>query len=362
MFDVDEALRRELERAAEPGDPFGVAERIEARVRRRQTRRRVATGALAIMVTAVSVVTVVTVWTGLGGRSRGHAVPPAEGSPGAVTAATSPILFAGSEPSDPGREGLLLLNPSTGATSLVPGTADISPQSPSWSPDGARIAYYEADEPGIHVMSADGSGSRAVTSFGIDPAWSPDGTRIAFSWSPEGAVHDHVYVVNEDGTGLHELGSGAWPAWSPDGARIAFATDDDRLEVMNADGSDAHTLGVDGIRPAWSPDGSEIAFSRDDGIYLVRPDGSGIRTLATGAGVYEDPTWSPDGSMIAFSLDASPTESTCPGGSLCHYAQNDVWVMRADGRDVRRLTDLASVEHPNGGTAPAWAPVAMPLP
>jgi Tol biopolymer transport system component len=52
---------------------------------------------------------------------------------------------------------------------------------PSWSPDGALIAF---DEPfaygdgataGIFAMSADGTSHR-----GADAAWSPDGTRLAF--------------------------------------------------------------------------------------------------------------------------------------------------------------------------------------
>src|SRR5919198_164069 len=57
--------------------------------------------------------------------------------------------------------------------------------------------------------------------------------------------------------------------------------------------------------PAWSPDGRRIAFvSRRDGrshIYVMRPNGTGVRRLTDSAADDESPTWSPDGRRIAFS-------------------------------------------------------------
>jgi WD40-like Beta Propeller Repeat len=99
---------------------------------------------------------------------------------------------------------------------------------PSWSPDGARIAFI-SDRRGrsllsggaeIYVMTADGSGQRRVTNLRVqmsDLAWSPDGTRLAFA-SPRGNG-DGVYAVNVDGTGFVTIvdagGDQNWPAWRP---------------------------------------------------------------------------------------------------------------------------------------------------
>ena len=65
-------------------------------------------------------------------------------------------------------------------------------------------------------MNADGTGTRRLTSTNEDdlhPTWSPDGARIAFARSGD------LYVVNADGSGARSIvGSRdeeSQPAWSP---------------------------------------------------------------------------------------------------------------------------------------------------
>ena len=74
--------------------------------------------------------------------------------------------------------------------------------SPSWSPDGQRIAF-DSNRDGdweLYVMNADGSEVRKLTqNDGSDyyPAWSPDGQRIAFQSDRDGDFEIYVLMLNQ---------------------------------------------------------------------------------------------------------------------------------------------------------------------
>ncbi len=135
--------------------------------------------------------------------------------------------------------------------------------SPSWSPDGKRLAYFQLpkDNDGkptggsqLFVVNADGTGRRSLSTTGVaagDPRWSPDGSLIVFSnepihqWNDVGVPdHPDIYTIHPDGTGLKRLtsdaGSGA-PSWTSDGKILYFS--ERHLWLMDADGSNQTLIG-----------------------------------------------------------------------------------------------------------------------
>jgi TolB protein len=203
----------------------------------------------------------------------------------------------------------------------------------------------------IYGMRADGSREGRLSSkpdtddvrrtpaqafFQTEPAWSPDGTKIVFASRREG--RSHIYVMSADGSGTRRLTSGkpqdTAPAWSPNGKWIAFARDN-RLFVVSPKGGKLQrvtkVLGGEEGEPAWSPDGKSIAFVRREPgfttreIWRVRPDGAGLRRLTRlGASSY-GPAWSRDGKRIVFASNANDD-------------RYQIYDVGADGTALRRLT------------------------
>jgi TolB protein len=211
----------------------------------------------------------------------------------------------------------------------------------------------------IHVARTDGTDRRAVTR-GFTPAWSPDGTHIVFSRSVAG--NSDLYVADASGANVRRLtrtrASELTPAWSPDGARITYVSNAPGrfdLYVMRANGGGVSRILAgrkrgDSFLPAWSPDGRLIAFSssawtpENPEIYVVRPDGTGLRRMTrTKGGVHvlgDDswPRWSPDGRRIAFTSNRT--------------GNGEVWIMRADGGGQKRIAGLPRRDD--------WAPAFSP--
>jgi TolB protein len=110
----------------------------------------------------------------------------------------------------------------------------------------------------IYVIDADGSGLRQVTTdpaADFDPTWSPDGARIAYRHQAGDDPSTDIYVIDADGSGERVLtaneGVADWgPAWSPDGSEIAFNSDRDtpgRLRgfAMDPEGGAVRRIGGD---------------------------------------------------------------------------------------------------------------------
>lgn len=204
-----------------------------------------------------------------------------------------------------------------------------SARSPVWSPDCTRIAFL-GEEEAIWTAKPDGSDPVRVTDgYTQDEedgahAWSPDGSRLAFTRYSGKFVHgepvSHIFIINADGTGERQLTDATAdddsPSWSPDGRRIVFQRHnldrtprnyyynvrDEYLVVVDADGRNETPLTRGGWaerEPQWSPRGDLIAYSSDADLWVMRPDGSYPRTVATLVPQNPGYSWSPDGTAIA---------------------------------------------------------------
>jgi len=156
---------------------------------------------------------------------------------------------------------------------------------PSWSPDGSRIAFSGWASRKGYIIDADGSNLQEVLDSADQPVWSPDSQSLAYVVLDANRQSVGLAVARADGSGQRRLTDGEvqWPAWSPDGTTIAFATST-RIDVIKPDGTGRRTVasaaGFPG--PVWSPAGDTIAYGRPTGIGLVSPDGTNARVVETG--------------------------------------------------------------------------------
>ena len=135
--------------------------------------------------------------------------------------------------------------------------------------------------------------------------------------------------------------------------RIAFVSNISGnwdLWVVNPDGTGLRQLTdtpIDERCPSWSPDGREIVYSTNDGnLRIIKADGSDPKMLQLN---FEDeesrirnnnhPSWSPDGKRILFvSFDIKEDDS-------------DIWLVNTDGTGLRRLVLQKDIQ-----TNPSWSP------
>jgi Tol biopolymer transport system component len=134
---------------------------------------------------------------------------------------------------------------------------------------------------------------------------------------------------------------------------IAFTKrgeDSDDIYVVRPDGTGLRPLAAtetDERRAAWSPDGSQIAYARGSGVWVMNADGSGQRKVPYTEAVL-GLAWSPDGTQIVFS-----TGSHLPAWPNEREEDAHLVVVNADGSDPREVTPATVGQ---SDSRPVWAP------
>ena len=253
---------------------------------------------------------------------------------------------------------------------------------PSFNPSGTQFATTGAPNGGVSTsaitVTTVASGASQVVyqdkaNNALAGSWSPDGRKILFGIGQFAAFFDgfhseflkaddringgaKVAVVNADGTGFQELtdgaGNNAFPSFAPDGKRFVYRTFSRQgmgLRIMDLDTKAVIKLtdGYDNF-PLWSPRGNLIMFARLSGgtyapgetydVYTIRPDGSDLKRLTNGNGNDAHMTWSPDGEYIAFASSRMGFKDEA-AYTDAPQPYGEIFVMSSDGTGVEQLTD-----------------------
>ena len=195
----------------------------------------------------------------------------------------------------------------------------------------------QGGKPALFIAAADGSNEHpllAESDADYDAVWAPDGGSIVFTSERNGSAD--LYRVKPDGSGLTRLTTDPayddQAAFSPDGKQLVFVSTRGNglanlwiLEIATGRARQLTAVAGGNFRPSWSADGKWIAFSSGrgnptpfsegrwerlqlDDIYIVHPDGSGLKKVTASGGFCGSPKWMNDNRhLVAYCMSGQQT-------------------------------------------------------
>ncbi len=255
----------------------------------------------------------------------------------------------------------------TGGITTPPTPASVDEFEPTWSPDGKKIAFVVGSgATGTSIQARDAAGTQTVLATAApgtrvnSPSYSPDGTRVAylqfgsnksnlmvnqakvaatddaFPFFPQWLSNDQLLYTADGKIRTTVVSTGA-TSEIPFEVRFTLDRPSYKHKRFDLDSDDARqVLGI--VAPALSPDGRRVAFGALNQIWVME---IGRRPQAITSGLYykTDPAWSRDGTRIAYASDKN-------GKTM------DLYVLDLSTGAERRVTALDG----SAEVSPAWSP------
>jgi TolB protein len=230
--------------------------------------------------------------------------------------------------------------------------------------DTGTIVFSRVDQNGIPNLFATspcgGAITQVTTAGGFHPDVSPNGRSLAYDSIDDGQSTTDVFVSSSNGASRRNITNSPatndiQPDFSPDGKSIAYSSGtagerDAQIVVQDLRSGSAHAItpsvpGQEAFDPSWSPSGAWIVFDTYNApaglsyLWVVRPDGTGLRRITDDGADACQPDWGPQG-RIAYA-----------GG--CDQLQSHLYIRDPFGLFVRQLTT-----NEDGGSSqlPAFSP------